>query len=564
MEPLRELFIKLGLDWNGSQFALAQLSVDGLEFAARKLVDVFSAVGRAATESVTKTAAYGDHLDEAKVKTSTNTTALQEFTYAMSLSGVGAEQLETGLTFLSSKMAEALKGSEEAQAGFTKLGVKLRDGNGNVRSTDDLFQEIGDKLKEMPDDFRRVALARELLGKSGAAFLPAFVAGLQEARDEAHDLGVVMDEEAIARSAEFQDNVDKLHAAWSSFSRDVGSVLIEVLGPLVAELVGWVKVNRELIRTRLQTFARALGSALQFAAKTVERLSAALELFIGALKILGVATLAYVVATQLMNVGLLQTLVNFALNTAAAILYGYTLVASAVRAAAAWLAVNAPVLLLAAAFTLAALAAEDVYVFLKGGDSVIGSLGVKWTNFLNGFLAISEDDPWWLKALKAGLQVLTDLHGAWAAFEKEFPMLSAVLTGSVHTTGLTKDEAGIWRGSMRLERDADKTDADAEAFQRAKTMRAIYGDNYTGGSFAMNSKAFGGGGGPAATVAASPTAAANSSRVFAPRVNAPISVTAQPGQSAQDVAGEVRKQMDDFWDSKMREGAESVPGWEGG
>lgn len=533
METLRELFVSLGLDWDSSGFAAAQVAADGLEGVLKKLVDVAGDLVGGLRDATLQTAAYADDLNDAAIRTGASVEALQELGYAAAQSGASAETINHALTKLSMTMGEAAKGTGEAGKAFAALGVKVVDGEGKLRRTDDVFTALATAVAKIENPTERSAKALDVFGRAGIQLLPLLAEGedgLAKLRQEARDLGLVMGGEAVEAGANLNDALDSLKDTWESLKRDLAGPIIEALMPVVDGIKEWVKANRALIRSSITTFVRGLLVAFKAVAGVVGWL-------VENWKLLAiVATSILLPVLWSIRAALLEQIVAFALNTASAIAYGATQVAAAAAAAAAWLAANASLLLGIALMATLLLAAEDVYSFLTGADSLIGDIGPKWTAFLDQWTqSKDENEHPIVTALKAAVFYLSDLEGRllpalkngwWSAITQpiaaSIELLFKLFRGTAEFADFLKTIPGVGLGISTIQSSA----------QQAAPL-------FSGGAFS-----------PAAAAAAG--AAATSNQTIAPSFQGSFVIQAQPGQSAQEVAGATKEVLEEWWDGKMR------------
>lgn len=543
---IREIFIALGLDWDSSGFAEAIAAEKLLEQGAKLLVDAIKAIPEALFEATVATTEYGSTVNDAHLATGIAVDSLQAFGFAAKLAGSDSETMWGVLTKLQNTMGEAADGSKEAAKGFSDLGVKVKDSNGKLKPVDQVFREITARLGEIPNASDRAHKAFGVFSRQAAGLLPLFAEGekgLEGMIDLFNDLGAGMSAEAVAAADQFGDSIDTVRAVLASFQHDVGSVLISALQPIVNLFLEWVIANRALIRTRLQQFAEGVGAAFKVLARTFALLVSLGGWLLNNWKllaiILGSTVLTLMVA---FNAVLIEQLVFWALNTAAAIAYGATLVATGIAAAAAWLAAAAPFILLAGVFVLLALAAEDLWVFLKGGDSVIGDLGRKWTTFLDSWLADDVGDGWLMTALKAVIWMLTDIGTRFPAAIAEWKDM-IVKFFTVDIPQAVRDFVMKFPGLL------DPLNLGGRTFGAAMSQK-----------FPGAAGLFGGGAaGPEAAAAAS--SAAQSVGVLAPTFNAGgFTIVAQPGQDTEQVAGAVTSTMDAWWNDKLSGAAGAAGG----
>jgi hypothetical protein len=130
--------------------------------------------------------------------------ALQELRFAAKASGVEQQTLDMALQRFTRRAAEAAQGTGEAKDALAQMGIALRDQSGNLRSSEDLLADVADAFARIEDPAERVRLAFKLFDSEGVALVNLLRGGsdaLDEMRDRARDLGIVLDE-ALVRDAE--------------------------------------------------------------------------------------------------------------------------------------------------------------------------------------------------------------------------------------------------------------------------------------------------------------------------------------------------------------------------
>ena len=172
-------------------------------------------LGKAAIDGAKDAAAFGDNIDKMSQKIGISAEAFQEWDYIFSQNGADISILETGMKTLSSSVADAGNGSKSAQEKFKALGLSYKD-LGKM-SQQDIFATVIKRLQEMPEGAERTALAADLLGKSAMELGPLLnqTADDTEAlKQQAHDLGMIMSDEAVKSSAAYTDSMDNLQRAF--------------------------------------------------------------------------------------------------------------------------------------------------------------------------------------------------------------------------------------------------------------------------------------------------------------------------------------------------------------
>ncbi len=168
---------------------------------------------------------------------------------------------------------------------------------------------------------------------------------------------------------------------------------------------------------------------------------------------------------------------------------------------------------------------------MKGGDSVLGHLintyGERWTNFVASLTRPADGDGWAVTMIKGIIYYLTDLQKVWDG-------LSGFVDWLAYGGKKQNHVKGAWESSSASE----IADNMAEQKTRTATLSHIYGGGATPGDSA--------------------TAQAGANYVHAPSFQAHVTIVQGAGQSAGGIADQVTSQMDDWWDTKMRQASPLV------
>jgi len=263
---------------------------------------------------------------------------LQGLHYAAQLSGVSIEEADKALIMLGKRARDASVGLKKTQEAFAEIGVSVRDSNGRLKDQEVLLTELADRFKKMPNGTRKTALAMEFFGRTGAKLIPLLnegSAGISRMRAEAARLGIVVPPEQAAQAEAFNDAMLRLKSVFAGLRNVLAQALIPSLTAMIERFAAWVKRGAHLRRMIL---------ALK---KAVVVLTSALGVLIG-IKIVKWMALAASAAGR----------------AAVAV---RTLGLSAL--AAQW-----PLAVVGAALAAVVLAVQDLWVFARGGDSLIGRI----------------------------------------------------------------------------------------------------------------------------------------------------------------------------------------------
>ena len=203
-----------------------------------------------------------DAMGKAAQKVGLSVAAYSELKQVAELSGISAEQLATSVGSLSRNMMEAAKGAGEQRRAFEALGVSFRDQRGQLRNAGDVLEDLADRFRQMPEDATQVALSMTLLGRSGREMIPFLNQGgseIRRLRQEAHDFGLVVGEDALRAAGQFTDNLRRLQSAIQGLKFALANELTPRLVELTDKMVRWVRGGglRQAI-----TYVKDLANAL--------------------------------------------------------------------------------------------------------------------------------------------------------------------------------------------------------------------------------------------------------------------------------------------------------------
>lgn len=220
------------------------------------------------------TAQYGDNVDKMSQKIGLSTKAYQEWSYVMNLAGTSIDNLQMGMKTLSGVIVEAAEGSDTANEKLKAVGLTIDDLYG-LSQEEQLNIVIG-ALQEMGSGADRTAAATQLLGRSAldmAALLNTTAKETERAKQEAHEYGMVMEEEAVKASAVFQDSLTKLGGTFTGLkNRTFGeflpslTMIVDGLSDLLIgkdEAIDSVSKGIENVITTIVTMTPKLISAVE-------------------------------------------------------------------------------------------------------------------------------------------------------------------------------------------------------------------------------------------------------------------------------------------------------------
>ena len=195
-------------------------AMGSLDASSLALAGTFAAVAAAIVKvekamiSMTKeSASFADNIITLSMQTGQTTDQLQEFSYATELIDVSVDTLQGSLRKLTNNMQDTINGTGNAQASFEALGISVTNADGSMRSANDVFYETIDALGKVKNETERDAMSMDIFGRSAQDLNPLIIQGsdtLKAYADEAHNVGYVLDEEALSALGAVDDAYQRL------------------------------------------------------------------------------------------------------------------------------------------------------------------------------------------------------------------------------------------------------------------------------------------------------------------------------------------------------------------
>lgn len=178
-----------------------------------------------------KAAEQADEIDKASTRMGISAESYQELAYASEQCGVEMSVME--------KAAKSLEG------------------------TDMSMDEAMASIMALSSEEERAAKAAELFGEGVAYKMAPLLAegadGFNGLKDRAHELGIVMSDEAVANGTQFSDLMDDLKNTAQSLGAGLASTLFPILNDLMQTVIGFMPTIQQLIAD----IGPALGEMLQ-------------------------------------------------------------------------------------------------------------------------------------------------------------------------------------------------------------------------------------------------------------------------------------------------------------
>lgn len=205
-----------------------------------------------------ETIKLGDQTAKTSRQLGIDAQAYQEFAWAVGLGGASEQDLASGLQTLNKQMEAARTGNKKAIKAFGELGISMQDVK--RMNTEEMFVRISDALAEVDDAAEKTRTTMQLFGGSGTKLATAISGGsaeLERLREEAREMGFVLDDAALKKAEEATDNYSRATMQLQAVKNEIGVAVMPAINDVLVNFSSALKDNSGAIKE----FAEDLGSA---------------------------------------------------------------------------------------------------------------------------------------------------------------------------------------------------------------------------------------------------------------------------------------------------------------
>lgn len=225
--------LKKGLNQASKSIANVGKRLTGLGTAMTKAVTgPIAGLGAGLVALQRSTGKYADQVLDLADVTGLSTDAIQEFRNVARVAGVSTDAMTQSISGLARRMPQIMEGSGRASDAMDSLGVSVRDASGRMRNTEDIMVDVIGALGDIDNAMERAALAQSVLGRRWEQLAPVIGLGADEinkARQQAHDMGMVMDGEALQGANDFRIALSELTSQLAATGRNLAVDLMPIM-----------------------------------------------------------------------------------------------------------------------------------------------------------------------------------------------------------------------------------------------------------------------------------------------------------------------------------------------
>lgn len=227
------------------------------------IVGAATAAATAAFAATNRITQGFDTIAKHSAKLGISTDAYQEMSYWASQNGISIQSMERAVGRLNQRIGLAATGNKKYADALESLGINLNDVRNGALSTEEVMVQVLQSLSQLENEQLKSAMAANLFGTRLARdLMPALQDSsmtIEEAREAAERLGLVIDEETIKAGVRFQDNLTDVKASLSAVGQNVMGQLIPVFNTLMEWFLENVPAIQALIRDGAAVVRTAVG-----------------------------------------------------------------------------------------------------------------------------------------------------------------------------------------------------------------------------------------------------------------------------------------------------------------
>jgi phage-related protein len=198
-----------------------------------------AAIGTAAFAASVRVGNFSDQILDLEQQTGLTTDAIQKYRAVTIQAGIATDTVATASQNLQRRLASGEEGSKDLTDGLAKLGITARDTAGNLKPIDTIVEQSISRLADFTDITERNQLALKIFGRSAADLAPLLALGsdgIEQAKNRAVELGLVLSKDALEGANEFRIAFDFLKSSISGITNEIGLAFLPVAQKLVSIL----------------------------------------------------------------------------------------------------------------------------------------------------------------------------------------------------------------------------------------------------------------------------------------------------------------------------------------
>ena len=225
------------------------------------------AAGRGLYNMATDAAEAGNNINQTSVQLGMSRQAVQEWDYVLQQNGASLYNLSYGMRRVQGAMGDIREDGGKVGQAISRLGLNFDEVRN--KSPEDAMNAIVTAFQGMEEGADKTALALQIFGQRGGMALIPMLNSSTEATDElrqqAHELGMVMGDDALDASVNFTNSMNTLSRTFGGVKNNIGSQLLPGLTMITDGLTDLIAGNEgaaDSIKAGAQEIVNSISTVL--------------------------------------------------------------------------------------------------------------------------------------------------------------------------------------------------------------------------------------------------------------------------------------------------------------
>lgn len=165
-------------------------------------------------------------------QTGLSTDAIQEYNYMAERLGMSQDSVAKSAKNLVNAMYQAKNGSKEFSSVFKEMHINVTKGNGQLRDSNEVYNQVIDKLSKMKNETQRNAYAQKIFGDQAQDLIPLLnlgSKGIDEMKKSFQESNTLMDNETIISYMKLRNAMRDFDDSQKALQNTLGTALLPVL-----------------------------------------------------------------------------------------------------------------------------------------------------------------------------------------------------------------------------------------------------------------------------------------------------------------------------------------------
>ncbi len=233
----------------------------GIKTAGKLGVGVAAGAGVAAAglgTLVSKAMETTNEINKFSEVTGMSKKGFQEWDYVAKQFGFSMQDASGDMAMLAERAMDAKSGVGENAKMFKRLGVSVTGANGQLKSQEQLFNEVITGLQGMENSTERNAIATAMLSTTGEELAPVLNMSNKELKKMKGNANVISNEN-LNKAEQFKQKWQKAKATLTTVVTEIGIKLM----PIFSKMLDWIMEHMPQIQSTFKVVFSVIGSVIR-------------------------------------------------------------------------------------------------------------------------------------------------------------------------------------------------------------------------------------------------------------------------------------------------------------